>query len=323
MSTSRKSEEPAYKLAKRHARRREEIIKSFIRSDPPPLRETVVKSIHTLKVQHNKLEQASFRLKERDRILFQTCIGALKNKNKERAAMCASEISEVRKLVTFLYNVELAIERVVLRLETIKELSDIVFDLKPALKLLQGVSRELFEVLPDVSSELSKVNETISETLYSTRVTTDESIIPVNRKTPGGEEILREVSSFLEEKLTAELPEPPVAKAPEAEKTTLREMVALASSCAQAAGRETAEESERDLSQTLFSYKKAEIQEISLTVEKPSLEEVLLEYVKKGHGEIDLARCSVDLETSHEEVEQALKSLGAKGKIKIEVKSGG
>jgi len=280
--------------------------------------------MQTLKIQHNKLEQASFRLKERDRILFQTCIHALNNKNKERAAICANELAEVRKLIKFLYNVELAIERVILRLETIKELSDIVVDLKPALKLLQSISQQLFEVLPDVSSELSKVNEAISETLYSTKITADESIIPVNRKTPEGEEIIKEVSGFLERKLAEELPEPPATlETSETEKTTLKEMVALAANCSQAIGNETIAESDRNSSQTLFSYKKAEIQEISLTVEKPSLEDVLLEYVKKSNGEIDLKRCSVDLKTSYEEIEKTLQSLGTKGKIKIESKAGG
>ncbi len=212
----------------------------------------------------------------------------------------------------------------IIRLETIKELSDIVIDLKPALKLLQSVSQQLFEVLPDVSSELNKVNETISETLYSTRITTDETIIPVNRKTPGGEEILKEVSSFLEQKLAERLPEPPATlKTPEAEQTALKEMVALTANCSHAIGRETVEESNRDSSQTLFSYKKAEIQEISLKVENPSLEDILLEYVKKSNGEIDIARCSDDLKTSYEEIEKALESLGAKGKIKIELKSEG
>ena len=279
--------------------------------------------MQTLRIQHNKLEQASFRLKERDRILFQTCINALNNKNKDRATICANELVEVRKLLKFLYHVELAIERVILRLETIKELNDIVVDLKPALKLLQSVSQQLFEVLPDVSSELSKVNETISETLYSTKITADESIIPVNRKTPEGEEIIKEVSGFLERKLVEELPEPPATLGTsETEKTTLREMVALTANCSQAMGNETVTESDKNSSQTLFSFKKAEIQEISLTVEKPSLEDVLFEYVKKSNGEIDLKRCSVDLKTSHEEIEKALQSLGAKGKIKIELKAG-
>ena len=104
---------------------------------------------------------------------------ALKKNNKEKAAMCATEIAEVRKLVKFLYNVQLAIERVVLRLETIKELGDIVADLKPALRLLQGVSQELFQVLPDVSSELSTVNQTIQDTLQTTKLSADENVISV------------------------------------------------------------------------------------------------------------------------------------------------
>jgi len=209
---------------------------------------------------------------------------------------------------------------VILRLETIKELSDVVTDLKPALRLLQRVSEELFNVLPDVSSELSKVNETISETLHCTRITTDESIIQVNRKTPGGEEILQEVSTMLQQKIAERLPEPPVTpKANEPEVNTLKKMVALTASCSQTAGE--AEEESEDSSPTLFSYKKAEIQEISLTVEKPPLEDVLLEYVKKTKGEIDLSRCSVDLRASNEEIEKALESLGTKGRIKIELKT--
>jgi division protein CdvB (Snf7/Vps24/ESCRT-III family) len=276
-----------------------------------------------LKIEQGKLGLAAHRLKSRHDFLFQTCVSALKNKNRERAAICANEISEVRKILQFLHSVELAIERVVLRLETVKELSEIVVDLKPALRLLQSVSQELISVLPDVSSELCKVNDTISETLYSTKITADESVIPVNWKTPGGQEILKEVSCYLEKKLSEDLPEPPAAqKIADAQKTTIKEMVAIASGVTETAGSKTVEESGRDSSQTLFSYKKAEIKEISLKVENSQLEDILLDYVKKTNGQIDLARCSVDLETSNEEIEKALHNLGSKGKIKIELKTG-
>ena len=294
----------------------------LLHHDPPPVRDTVVNSIQALKTQRNKIEMATYRLRERDKILFQSCITALKAKNKEKAAICANEVSEVRKLVGFLYNVELAIERVILRLETIKELNDVIFDLKPALKMLQGVSQQLFAVLPDVSSELSKVNEEINETLYATKVNADESIIPVHNKTPGVEEILQEVSSFLEQKLVDALPEPPATLAmSEPQKVPVREMVALAANCSQTIGQETVEESDGNSSQTLFSYKKAEISEISLQIENPPLEDVLLDYVRKSRGEIDIARCSVDLDTSYEDVVKALENLGAQGKIKIELRS--
>jgi division protein CdvB (Snf7/Vps24/ESCRT-III family) len=288
---------------------------------PPPLREVATQSILTLRVQQNKLQQASYRLRERDKTLFESCMHALKKNNKEKAAICANEIAEIRKLIKFLYNVELAIERVVLRLETIKELSEIVVDLKPALKLLQNVSQELFQVLPDVSTELNNVNSAISETLCVTKITADESLIPVNKKTPGGEEILKEVSSFLEKKLVETLPEPPATSLPSEETTSVKELVALSTNCSQVIGHKTVEENGRDPSQTLFSYKKSEIKEISLTVEQPSIEDMLLEYVRKSNGEIDLTRCSSDLKTSNEEIEKALDNLGSKGKIKIELKS--
>jgi division protein CdvB (Snf7/Vps24/ESCRT-III family) len=283
----------------------------------------VNKSIQTLKLQQGKLGLATHRLKERDRVLFQTCVSALRNKSKEKASICANELSEVRKLIQFLCNVELAIERVVLRLETIRELSEIVVDLKPALRLLQGVSQELMSVLPDVSSELNQVKDTISETLYSTKLTADESAIPIEMKTVGGQEILKEVSCYLEQKISENLPEPPAAtKIPEPEHSTIREMVALASNISETSGKKSVESSQKESSQTLFSYKKAEIKEISLTVENRNIEDILLDYVKKSNGQIDLTRCSVDLSTSNEEIEKALQSLGSKGRIKIELNTG-
>jgi len=283
----------------------------------------VNKSIQTLKIQQGKLGLATHRLKERDRVLFQTCVSSLRNKNKGKASICANELSEVRKLIQFLCNVELAIERVVLRLETIRELSEIVVDLKPALRLLQGVSQELMSVLPDVSSELNQVKDTISETLYSTKLTADESTIPLEMKTVGGQEILKEVSCYLEQKISENLPEPPAAtKIPEPEHSTIREMVALASNISETSGKKSVESSQKDSSQTLFSYKKAEIKEISLTVENRNIEDILLDYVRKSNGQIDLTQCSVDLSTSNEEIEKALQSLGSKGRIKIEMNTG-
>jgi hypothetical protein len=183
-------------------------------------------------------------------------------------------------------------------------------------------------VLPDVSTELNQVKDTISETLYSTKLTSDESTIPVDMKTAGGQEILQEVSCYLEQKLAENLPEPPAtAKTPEAKHTPIKEVVALASNITEASGKRSVESSQKDSSQTLFSYKKSEIKEISLKLENQDLddhvlEDILLDYVKKKNGQIDLTRCSVDLETSNEEVEKALHSLGSKGKIKIELNTG-
>lgn len=263
--------------------------------------------------------QASIRLKERDKSLFQTCVNALKNSNKEKAAICANELAEVRKIINFLQQVELAIERVILRLETVRELTDVVIDLKPALETLQNVSKQLFSVLPEVSAEINEINNVIGETIYSTKISADGLPTTIGKATPAGEQILEEVTSFLEKKLTEQLPEPPAPhETPKLEKTQARikQMVALAATCSNAVGGESVEGGENY--SNLISFRKAEIQEVSLRVGNSSLEEALLEYVRRSGGEIDLTRCSRELDAPYDEIERALQSLGAKGKIKIE-----
>lgn len=296
-------------------------MKNPFTSPPPPLREVIGGSIQRLKVQQYKVVQAALRLKERDQKLFQTCVNALKSNNKERAAIFANELAEVRKLINFLNQVELAIERVILRLETVKELSDIIIDLKPALETLQQISKQLYEVLPDVSAEINEINNVIGETLYSTRISSTEVIIPVGKATPEGQQILEEVSSVLEMQLNERLPEPPatheVSTTVEV-KAPVKQMVALAAACTMG---ENAGGDGGFISEDIISFKKAEIQEVSLRVKKSaSLEDALLEYVRKSGGEIDLKRCSRELDVSSDEIEKALKSLGAKGIIRIEAR---
>lgn len=190
------------------------------------------------------------------------------------------------------------------------------------MQILQRISRELYEVLPEVSTALNKVNDTIAETLSVTKMTADESLIPVNLKTPAGEEILKEVSNFLEEQVAEKLPEPP-ASLPTSEKEAVqtgevKRMVALAAVCSQSVGQQTEITEEGELSpKSLFSFKDLEVQKVSLTIEPAPLEDVVFEYVKKRKGQIDLVKCSQELNIPYDEIKNALKSLGEKGKILI------
>jgi len=177
-------------------------------------------------------------------------------------------------------------------------------------------------VLPEVSTALNKVNDTIAETLSVTKMTADESLIPVNLKTPAGEEILKEVSNFLEEQVAEKLPEPP-ASLPTSEKDAVqtgevKRMVALAAVCSQSVGQQTEITEEGELSpKSLFSFKDLEVQKVSLTIEPAPLEDVVFEYVKKRKGQIDLVKCSQELNIPYDDIKNALKSLGEKGKILI------
>jgi division protein CdvB (Snf7/Vps24/ESCRT-III family) len=288
----------------------------FLHPRPPPLGDILLQSTRALKMQQYKLEQVTVRLKERDKVLFQACITAVKCQDRERAVICATELAEVRKLITLLSHTQIAIERIILRLETIRELNVIFGDLKPALTALKNITNNLAQIMPDVASELSKVNECINETLLTTRMSLNESPIPVNIKTPGGQQILQEAELYVERQLTEKLPEPPptimVASETVKEKKQVAEMVALAATC----GEETTPEDESSKS---FSYENVKLQKLSLTIERStSISDAVFDYVKKSGGRIDIPECANKLNVSIEDVVKALEDLGAQGKIRIE-----
>jgi hypothetical protein len=241
---------------------------------------------------------------------------AIKDNIREKAAMYANEVAEVRRLMNLLAQTQIAIERIILRLETVKELNNIMIDLKPALSALRSVTQGIVETMPDVATELNRINESISETLIATSTkSTEPPILPLNVKTPAGQEILNEVATVLEEKLAEKLPEPPanmtVQQKIEAEPEGVKEMIALAACCS-----ESGENQEDNTSQTLFSYK--ELKSVQVTIQKnPSAEENVLDYLKNNQGCIDIFECADKLNISTSDVEKALEKLGAEGKIEI------
>jgi len=291
------------------------LIKFF--QPPPPIRDVIFQTIRKLRFQNAKLERVSCRLRERDRVLFQACVMEVRRKKKDRAAICANELSEVRKLLNMVAQCQLALERVILRLETIKEVSEIFADLKPALRSLSSITQNLVNLMPDVAQELERVNESISETLAMTRLDTPQPLASVGAKTEAGEEILREVSNVLEKKLSEELPAPPISvtQGMVEPRENVKQMVALAATCS------TSEEVERQEGEppTYVTYKDLELQRVSFTIQcKSSLEDAILQYAKECQGEIDVDKCALDLNVPSDEVVSALESLGTKGKITIQ-----
>jgi len=284
------------------------VIKNLFRR-PPEVGDAIYQAIYKLKVQRVRLEQVIVRLRERDRILFQTCVSQIRNNNDERAVIFANELAEVRKLLNTVSQTHIVIERVILRLETIKELNGLLSELKPALKVLQGVAQCLDKVMPDMAYEMDQVNESISEALAISKVGSVEPIAH-ETKTPASEKILEEVSEFLQQRTAEKLPEPPVsAVAPKKVESAknVKQMVALTTGCSSMID---------DQEQSSQTY--VEMKRLSLMVKhSSSLEDMVLEYAKKHDGRVDLMQCALELNVSPKDVEEALEKLGTQGKAEI------
>jgi len=290
------------------------LIKLF--EPPQPIGDVIFRAVRQLRFQHAKLEQATVRLRQRDKVLFDACIAEVKMKRRDRAAICANELSEVRKLLSMVTQCQIALERIILRLETIKEVTEIMADLKPTLKSLNVITRNLVNVMPDVAQELEKINGSISETLAITSFSSPESIAPLSVKTEASEEILKEVSAVLEEKLAERLPAPPsslIQEKAEARENVKKQMIALSATCS-----EVTQSAEQGEPESYVTYKDVELQRVSFTVQRQSsLEDAILDYAK-SKGEIDVNQCAVELNVPENDVEKALESLGKKQKIMIQ-----
>ena len=287
---------------------------------PRPIGEVILQSTRQLKTQRVKLEQATIRLRQRDEVLFQECVAEISRNRQDRASIRANELAEVRKLLLMITQCQLALERVILRLETIKEVAEIMADLSPALKSLRAVTENLANVMPDVAQELENINVSISDTLATTHLNSSpELIAPLAKKTEAGEEILKEVSSFLEEKLTKQLPAPPVSMDPQevkpqkTQENMTKKMIALAATCSEIS--QPGDDSEE--SQSLFTYKDVHLRSVTIQRQpQSSVEDTVLEYAK-NKGEIDVDQCAHELSVPQDEIERALESLGKKQKILI------
>jgi len=282
----------------------------------PPFKDVVTDAIGRLRTQHVKLGEVASRLQRRDRTLFDACVKALRRKNRERAIIYANELAEVRKLYNLVFRSQLALERVILRLETIRDLSEIVSDLRPMLKVLQKVARHLSRAMPEIAFELEKVGDSIGETLSLTSLETPQPITPYEKASPAGEEILEEVTALLEQRVMEKLPEPPVSTVtPEAQPRKVRQMVALTASCAEA----TAVRRTDVGHETTLTYRDLKLDRVSVHVSRSNgLEDIILEYIRRREGEIDIARCAFDLNLPYEEVANTIRRLSEEGRIAIQ-----
>jgi division protein CdvB (Snf7/Vps24/ESCRT-III family) len=286
---------------------------------PQPIGEVIQVTTKRLKLQQMRLEQATSRLRERDRTLFNACVFQVRMKHRERAGIVANELSEVRKVLNMVTQCHLALERIILRLETIQEVSQIMADLKPALRSLRELTETMVNVMPDVAAELQRVNESINDTLAVTKLTSAEDVAPLIHKTEAGQEILKEASAMLEKRIGDELPLPPMSvvsgKAEAPRESKKKQMVALSATCSEIT--QPAEEREKGEPQSYVTYKDVKLREVSYRIEQQPLEDVIMQYAKE-QGEIDLERCAEELSVPHEELEKALENLGKKQKIVIQ-----
>jgi division protein CdvB (Snf7/Vps24/ESCRT-III family) len=177
---------------------------------PTPMKQRISECLFKLKVQQRKLERTSYHMQERDQALYGKCVLAVQGKNGELASIYANECAELRKMAKVVLHSELALEQVTLRLEAVNEFGQLAYAMMPVAGVVRTLKSQLEGVMPEVSLELSSVNETLEELSMEVGETT-ENTFDLSSSSAESQKILQEANLVAEQKMKERFPElPPI-----------------------------------------------------------------------------------------------------------------
>jgi division protein CdvB (Snf7/Vps24/ESCRT-III family) len=131
-------------------------------NNPGPLKPRLDALVHQMQIVMTRLDNSSAKIRERDAALFAKTVAAVQKHDTQRASMFANELAEVRKVGKMVTQSKLAMEQIVLRLNTITELGDIVTTLAPATSIVRSIKQDIVGVMPDAEGEMGEVSSLLS-----------------------------------------------------------------------------------------------------------------------------------------------------------------
>ncbi len=246
-----------------------------------PLKERLARVLYRLNIQREKLEQKSFKLQQRDREIFEKCIAAKLTKDHAHAALYANECAEIRTMAKLVISAQLALERAVLRLQTIEEFGDVLVQMAPVVGVVRETRGKLAGVIPEVAVELDDIHSMLSNTLVEAGQT--EAQTPsVEAYSTESKEVLEEANAVAEQRMREQFPELPEVR-PVAEKPLETPMPTA----------------------------------LTEGGEEISLEDQVYDYIKESGGELNLSQCATELGVASTDIRKIIDKLQQDGKIKI------
>ncbi|MEM3436990.1 MAG: Snf7 family protein [Nitrososphaerales archaeon] len=175
--------------------------KEFIK----PLIEHTIKQIQ---IQIAKLDSSCSRLRERGLTIFNKIVLAIQKQDMQHASILANELAEVRKMDKMVTQAKLALEQIMMRLDTAKDLGDIVITLKPAIYAARNIESDLSKVAPEAEKNIEEISNLLNEIVTSASQT-DLEQINFEAVNQDAEKIIAEASIVAEQRVKETFPELP------------------------------------------------------------------------------------------------------------------
>lgn len=125
--------------------------------------QNVERVVVNLSVMNNKLSSRIQYMTGRGRELFEACVRAQAEGDQEKAAMYASELSQMRKTLNNVIRSQLSLEAVINRLSTLKDLRDVKDAIMPVKAIISSISKDVHGAMPELGMNIRAVQDSLED----------------------------------------------------------------------------------------------------------------------------------------------------------------
>ena len=184
-----------------------------------PLKQKLEEAERHIQIQIAKLEQTSSKLADRDSQIFTRIVSSVQKNENSRANMLANELTEVRKMNGIVTQAKLALEQLVLRLNTVQDLGDLAVTLTPAVEVMKSIRPGLVSLVPDAEHEIGEISGLLSGILVEAgQVGTNP--LTFDSANEEADKVIAEAEVVAERKFGTKFPDVPTNTAAEIEPET-------------------------------------------------------------------------------------------------------
>jgi len=231
-----------------------------------------------LGIQMERLEIMANKIQQKDRDLFQRCIGAQMSGDLAHARLYANECAEVRKIAHVVLSSQLALEKVILRLDTVLEMGDVMADMKPIVGIVAETKDKVAGIVPHVANELEQINSMLSDLSIVAGPVIDAPA-DIETADEDAQKVLKESSAIAEERLSQAFPKLP---------------------------------------EVVIEKKSVEAEPLLATGSEIPVERRLYDYIKAHEGSLHISAASFELGQPEVRIREALDRLVSEGRIVLE-----
>ena len=173
-----------------------------------PLKPMIEQAIRQIQVQITKLDLVYARIKERGLKIFNNVVQSIQKHDIQYASMFANELIEVRRMNKMVAQSKLALEQIMLRLATVRDLGDITSTIGPTIPVIKSIKSGLARVVPEAENEIREISDLLNDVVINASQTVEERI-NFRILNEDAERILAEASTIAEERVKHIFPEIP------------------------------------------------------------------------------------------------------------------